>query len=226
MGIQVQGNGGAIAEVDGTTFRALRITSRPLDHGAFGHYKFSGVTGAIAAGMAANGELLQLRWVDASRLCVITHVHVDGMFTSTAFAVGSILLKCTIARSWSADGTGGNAATLTGNNNKARTNMGSSLFSTGFRLATTAALGAGTKTLDANDVGQIQSHSSAGPGAAAPIIGSTYLPRTDLFAPDASNAEHPIVLAQNEGIVIRATVPATGVWTLGVSVRWAEVLAY
>ena len=34
MAIQIQGNGGAIAEVDGTGFRALRTTARPFDHGA------------------------------------------------------------------------------------------------------------------------------------------------------------------------------------------------
>ena len=36
MPIQIQGNGGTVAEVDGTNFRALRVNNRPVDYGALG----------------------------------------------------------------------------------------------------------------------------------------------------------------------------------------------
>jgi hypothetical protein len=36
----------------------------------------------------------------------------------------------------------------------------------------------------------------------------------------------PMVLAQNEGVVIRATVPATGTWGHGVTMAWSEVATY
>jgi hypothetical protein len=39
-------------------------------------------------------------------------------------------------------------------------------------------------------------------------------------------SEHPIVLAQNEGIAVRATMPATGTWSASVLMKWAEVTAY
>ena len=34
------------------------------------------------------------------------------------------------------------------------------------------------------------------------------------------------VLSQNEGFSVRCTVPATGVWNLGVRIKWAEVAAF
>jgi hypothetical protein len=38
--------------------------------------------------------------------------------------------------------------------------------------------------------------------------------------------EHPLVLAQNEGISVRATVPATGTWIASFLIKWAEVTAF
>lgn len=225
MAIQIQGNTGVVGEVDGTTFRALRVTSRPMDYGSFGVYQVAGLTGAIAAGAGAASEIFQFRWTDATRLAVIHSVRISGMRTTTAFAAGAIDLTATIARGWSAAGTGGGVLTMTGNNAKMRTSMGTSLVGE-IRVATTAALGAGTKTLDAQPIGQINTHSSGGTETATPIIGSIYLPAYELNAGSMGDGEAPIVLVQNEGIVIRATVPATGVWNLGFVMKWSEVAAF
>jgi hypothetical protein len=43
---------------------------------------------------------------------------------------------------------------------------------------------------------------------------------------DQRPGEHPLILAQNEGIVIQATVPATGTWQFGVKIDWTEITAY
>lgn len=226
MAIQLQGAGGTVQEVGAFAAVPAHVTSKPDPYGTLGHYQAGFQTGAIAAGMAANGELLQMRWVDATRFAIIKKVVITGMRATTAFAVGVIDLKVTKATSWTVDGTGGTAVTVTGQELRLRSSMGLSLFSTGFRIATTAALGAGTKTLNTHDFGTITTHSSGGVGAATPIIGSIYLPVYDLFEQDQADGEHPIVLAQNEGIVVRATVPATGVWNLGITVKWAEVAAF
>lgn len=225
MAIQVQGNGGTIAEVDGTSYRALRTRNAPIDVGSLGQYQISVVSGAIAAGMASNGELLHVRWTDATRLCIPLKLECTGMRATTAFAAGAIDIESIIARSWSADGTGGTAATLTGNNQKLRTSFGSSLMGT-VRFPTTAALGAGTKTFDSQAIDRITTHSSGGVGSATPIIGSIFLTKTELFEQDIADGEHPLVFAQNEGIVVRATVPATGVWNIGFTFKWAEVTAF
>lgn len=218
MPIQLQGNGGTVSEVDGTTFRAVRMTQRPPDHGALGQYKVSTVTGAIAAGAAADSEIFQFRWTDATRLAVVTLVQMDFLYATTGFAAGLGTLRLTTARSFSVAGTGGGTLTLTGNNNKMRASMGSSLVGE-VRVATTAALGAGTKTFDANDLGQSR--------FAVPVTTNANLidaKPLSLFNPDAS--EHPLVLVANEGFAVRATVPATGVWLAGITCRWAEVTAY
>ena len=64
MAIQIQGNGGVVGEVDGSTFRALRITPRPVDYGAFGIYSYGGSSGILPAALGGNSEIFQFRWVD------------------------------------------------------------------------------------------------------------------------------------------------------------------
>ena len=218
MAIQIQGNGGVIADVDGTNFRALRVANRPVDYGALGIYSVSMSTGVMAAGLAAGAEIWQLRWTDATRFCAVYSVEFDGAGSIAAFAAGATRADVVIARNWTADGSGGTAATLTGNNNKLRSSMGSPLVGA-VRIASTAALTAGTKTLDSQAVGAIARGATA-------TAGIEILPALHLFSASDDSDNHPIVLAQNEGLVVRCTVPATGTWTGGVSSRWAELGAY
>jgi len=218
MAIQLQGNSGTVAEVDGTAYRAMRATLRPIDPGALGAYRISQLSGTMAAGLAANSEVFQFRWSDATRLCVVTSVIWDGLSGSaTAFAAGFGKVDMLVARSWTADGSGGSAATITGNNAKQRTSMGATLLGAS-RIASTAALGAGTKTLDTQAVSQY----SAAFGTGTSV---QWVPQFDLFHADPGG-ESPLVFAQNEGFVVRATVPATGTWQFGVTVAWTEVTAY
>lgn len=219
MAIQISGFGNVIAEVDGTGFRALRITARPLDYGALGNYKISLLSGTMAAGLAANAEIFQARWTDATRFCIIDSVELDGLSGSaTAFAAGFGKVDLLVARSWSADGSGGTAATITGNNQKMRTAMGTTLFGA-IRASSTAALTAGTKTLDTQAIGQISL-------AFGTVVSVQYINRTPLHDMAAGPIAHPIVLATNEGLAARATVPATGTWQFGMTMGWTEVAAY
>ena len=71
MGIQLIGNGGIVADVDGTVFRALRVINKPIDYSTLGIYGFSVVTGTLAAALAANAVVMSARWSDATRLGVI-----------------------------------------------------------------------------------------------------------------------------------------------------------
>lgn len=218
MAIQLQGNGGTVAEVDGTNYRAMRTTLRPLDYGSLGSYRVSGLSGTMAAGLAANAEVFQFRWVDATRLCVVTSVLWDGLSGSaTAFTAGFAKVDMLVARSWTADGSGGTTLTLAGNNQKMRSSMNTTLIG-GSRIASTAALTAGTKTLDAQAIGQY----SAAIGTGTSV---QHMPQFDLFHADPGG-ESPLILSQNEGFVVRATVPATGTWQFGVTVCWTELTAY
>ena len=200
------------------------MRNRPFAPG--NHYAVAVQTGAVGAGASANSEVLQFRWDDDTKLALIEEVTVTGMIATTAFAAGAITLKMTVSRSFTADGSGGTALEFGGDSNvdnaALRTNMGDSAVGD-FRIATTAALTAGTQSLEANDIGQITTHSSGGTGAATPIIGSIYLPTNTLFKADFGAGHYPLVLSDNEGFVVRATVPATGVWILGLLVKWAEI---
>lgn len=238
-GLQIQGASGSVAEAGAVAAKGLHVITKPQDYGALGHYRGVFTTGTVAAGMAANGELLQMRWVDATRFCIITHVAVlQFRNITTAFAAGPYNFECIRSTAWSADGSGGTAVTLTDPQFQLRAaSMGASLFSTGFRIATTAALGAGTKTLDTLPMGACY-----GNVGSTPAIAEFFIPKgggttgtggggIDLIAPDTGSGEHPIVLTSNggstsEGISIRATVPATGTWIASFLVKWMEVPAF
>lgn len=207
------------------TFKALRVSMRPLEYATLGQYQVSAQSGAIAAALGAGSTIFSCRWTDATRLCVLQKLSLTGMRATTAFAAGVIDITATIARSFLAPDSGQTAISLVTNNNKLRTNMGTSLMGD-MRISNTGAITAGTRTLDGNAFGTITSHSSGGTGSATPIIGNLFLPINDLFEQDTADGEHPIVLAQNEGIVVRATVPGTGVWNFGITMKWAEVAAY
>jgi hypothetical protein len=216
MGIQIQGNGGVIADVWGTGFRGLKTHSLPFEYGANGHYRKSLLSGTMAAGLTANSEVWQFRWSDATRLGVITKVILDGLAGSaTAFTAGFGKIDVLQARSFTASGSGGTAGTLTGNNSKTRTSMGTTLVGD-IRIASTAALGAGTKTNDTDPMSQFSF-------TVGTVVSATYAQQVLLIDNDAAHGQHPIVLVQNEGLAMRATLPATGTWQFGVSCCWAEV---
>lgn len=208
---------------------ALHVQRRPLSYGALGHYTVACVTGTMGADIAADSEVLQFRWTHTTRLAVLQSVRINSFFSgSIAFVAGIAQFDATIARSWSAAGSGGTTLTVTGNNAKTRTSMAASSVGE-IRVATTAALGAGTKTLDTNRVGSLQFAITASPtvgflAAGASLIGQSRERAGEFFQRRA--AQHPLVLAQNEGVSIRTTLPITGTWAASFALRWAEVTVH
>lgn len=209
--------------VDGYAGSA-RVTERPMPLGARGAYSLSLTTGIIPAALTANSEIFQFRFVDptvAGRLLLLRTIRVSASVSTTMFAAGvPVQLEAKVARGWTAQGTGGTGITFGANDAKKRTNMGTTLLGAGdVRVATTAALGAGTKTLDGT--------AFASCAAGGPITGSlagTIIPAfTRLWQRDTGD-EYPFVLAHQEGFVVTVpAVPATGTWTATVSVDWAEI---
>jgi hypothetical protein len=224
MSFQIQGNGGVIAEVDGTTFRALRVTARPVNYGSLGFYRIGAVTGTIAVSLGATSELFQFRWPEATNLALIYYVDVaaGGNVAATAAALTSFQLF--VARAWTAAGSGGTRLTMSTNNAKLRASMGTSLVND-IGIATTAALTIGTKTLDATAIGAVAY--SVTTGALTTAMNGIICPQTRLFEA-ASEGQHPLVLAQEEGFVIRNgnAHPAGMTWHLSVQCAWAEVASF
>lgn len=210
----------------------LRVNQKPIP--ALGVYSAAMTTNTYA-GLAANKELMSMRWGDATRLCVILKVSVNVVTTVAASAAGLTERQLVIARSWTVSDTNGTAVSFTGNNQKRRTSMGSSLV-TDMRFG--SAITAGTRTLDALPVSTAVAWSpvqmtgmtiggvggvatSAANAVAGGVGGVTLL--------DATNGtENPIVLAQNEGIIVRlgAAQPTGSTQQTIINVTWAEVNKY
>lgn len=224
MGIQFQGNSGVIAEVDGTSFRAVRMTPRPVEYGVLGSYRVASTSGTMTAALAANAEIFQFRWPDATRLALVHRVTISAGANAAATAAALQSFRLTIARAWTAAGSGGTRLTLTTNNCKLRTSMGTSLVSDA-GISTTSGLTAGTKTLDATDISTVSY--GIGTGAITAAMDQNLLPETVLFSQE-DTVGHPMVFAQNEGFVIRSGIigPLAMTWAFSVNVHWSEVASY
>ena len=221
MSIQIQGNSGVIAEVDGTTYRALRVTLRPVDYGALGSYRTSLLSGNMAAGLTAASDVFQTRW-STDNYALIWGLQLDGMVSGgTGFTGGKTSFQAFVSRSWTADGSGGTPAVLTGNNCKLRTSMATSSMGA-IRISTTGALTAGTKTNDAQPIAQTTFALSTSNWTV--LYGQSGLYGSSSLEGGGNPA--PVVLARNEGISVQATVPATGVWQFGFTLSWSEVATY
>jgi hypothetical protein len=216
MALQIQGNGGTVQEVEAAHAPA-RVVIYPQDPFTLGYYSMciNNGTTIMAAGLAANSPIWSFRWGN-SNLALIRSVTMSMSEGTVAFATGRCNFDLFFARSFTASDTGGTAATLTGNNGKKRTSFGTTLL-TDLRYSTTATLSAGTRTLDTMAIGNVQVSNK--------VIESNSGTNLVLWQRDSSD-EYPLVLAQNEGLVIQATVPATGTWFFSVKVEWMEIASY
>lgn len=202
---------GASADIIGS------VRLDPPDYGALGVYSLATGTNTMAAGLAALSEIYHWRWADATRVCAILYFGMWAGNGSPAFAAGTVSFLAAIARSWTANGTGGGQATLGGHNQKLRTSMATAIQSgANVRTATTGALTAGTKTIDAH------AFSIKGGSVAATAGTPLVLPSNGVFLDTQGGQMQPIVLAQNEGITVLASVPGTGTWSAGFNIIWAE----
>lgn len=224
MAVIEGGVSGSITEVGVGAAVPAHVTSKPIPYGSLGHYRWGGFTGILPAALGANSEIFQFRWADASRLAIILKVRISACVSTTFFAAGvPVQVDLIKSTAWTVAGTGGTGVTPS-TLLKARTSMGSTLLQSGdMRIATTAALGAGTKTLETYP---LRALAAAGPITAS-LNGEIIAPGTVMYEPDLADGEHPLTLVQNEGFSIRSVaVPATGTWTAAVDISWAEVTLF
>lgn len=175
-------------------------------------YQAAAVTGLMAAGAGAASEIYQFRWASTTHKAIVTRVNLSVAAAGTAFAAGTATFTLTPARVWTTAGTGGGTVTLTGDNAQKHVLMEAARVQE-IRVATTAALGAGTKTLD----GALMSAVLAGVPA---VAGQQLVYSYDFVEPSPT---YPLILSEEEGFVIRATVPATGTWTAAIVAEWYEI---
>jgi hypothetical protein len=197
----------------------------PLPVGAGGAYRISMTSGTIAASLAANSQLFQFKYATAAaRVALVYGITVSAaeIVSQAVSTITNLQLRATAVRTYALGG-GGTTATMTGNNQKLRTSHATS--EAVINMATTGALTAAT-TLDAQDFGAITVAYQTGAAVAdSPRI---LIPQTNLLGEFAGGLGFPLVLANNEGFVIRSGLvfPATMTWNLVVNVLWSEVDAF
>jgi hypothetical protein len=204
-----------------TNTRAARVTLYPNDVGLLGAYSTTVKSGIMAAGLAGAAPIVSFRWAPATNptaLCVIRKMKFSLYNLGTGFAPGDALFEWYVARSFTAVDTGGGAATLTTNNAKLRTSFATTQAT--ILVSATATLTAGTRTKDANPFRDLQTvyTTTSVPFQNGPVA------ENEVYRAEA--AEYPLVLAPNEGVVIEATVPATGTWTFYAGFDWEERLSF
>lgn len=191
------------------TTKAARVVAWGPDR--TGLYVVGDPTGVIAT-PAANAEVFQFRNSHASRVVYIERITVQLVNAAAVTAAQEFGLRVDPATAWTVAGTGGTAITPT----KKLSTFGNSDMTAGdIRVATTAALGAGTKTITAN-TGLM---GCAGPQTNA--IGASGF----VCEWDALELGEPIfTLRNNEGFVVRNMVAyATGSARVYVTVEWREL---
>lgn len=215
MAVIEGGASGNLAEVD-ATFKSQRSTLRPME--VSGWFSIGARSGALTVA-GANTAVFSFRNI-ASSLIIVRRVGI-GFIATTGFTAAQQLdwgLK--VARSFSVSDSGGTAIALTGNEGKVRTSL-ATLGGVDCRISSTGALTAGTKSLDANDVGTMGAY------AGAALAGNILAPAlNNLYSHDAG--DYPLVLAQNEGFNIMniTAMGAAGVGTLYVNIELAEAASF
>lgn len=211
-----------LADVDAST-RAIRAHLRAADVGSLGSYSLGTKSGIMAAGLAGASPIFSMRFaptVNPNSLLLLKKLTITPSTLGTAFTAGSALFETFVLRGYTVNDIGGGSLTLgtaitTG---KLRTSQAISGV-VDFRISATATLTAGTETADTNPISSVITQ--------IPATTTNYaiLP-ADFPLFEAKPGEHPLVLTANEGLVIRATVPATGTWSFSVKALWDEVAAY
>jgi hypothetical protein len=224
MSIQIIGSSKAsIAEVDGTTYRALRVTARPADYGLVGQYKVSAVSGALAT--LATGSLYTFQWSDPIVVAVVWGITLD--INSSTSQTGGIFFqaKASLVRSFTVSASNGTLLALPGSpprNQQLRTSMNSTRVQE-IRIANTAVVTDGTWILDANPFGcrtfSIQD-------TALGIVGNVVA--NNLLFGQLERRGACMVLAKNEGFTIKASTSAAlnASLNIGVTTAWSEVAIF
>jgi hypothetical protein len=211
MAIQLIGPSGATQEVD-LAFQAARVSIRPVD--VINWLAYGAASGALTV-VAANGPVFSLRNTGAN-LLMVRRVQV-GFVTTTAFtAAQGLVYQMVKANGFTASDSGGTALYVAGQN-KHRLSFTNITAAPDIRISSTAALTAGTRTLETVSMGNA--------GGTSNGVGTSML-KTALLSHDTG--DHPVILAQNEGFVITNLIAmgAAGVIQLHVNIELAEMASY
>jgi hypothetical protein len=225
-----------LLEID-RLFGAARASLRPVDHVSldgtrtFGHYRLAARSGAITgAAVVAGAPLFSLRWTAADAVLLLFFLEAYFVPTTLFTAAQELGLDAILASGFTVADSAGTPIVPTSVSRARRGTMNPSLVDD-LRIAATTLLTAGTRTLDtnpfvagsglANVVNAAAATEYVNPAGGAPPFGFR-------FEANLARGEHPIVLARDEGLLVRNAVafPAAGAATLIVNGAYAEVANY
>lgn len=207
---------------------AQRTTLKALEYAypgvVGGHYRIAlPLTGGITTSIAANSPLVAFRWAPttAGLLAIVKKISAQfGVRTAGSSAAIVVAMDVIRATGFTVQDTGGAAVTFN-LTQKQRSAMGNSQAAIQYANGSVA-LTAGTRTLDSNAFGAtlIDEQPAAGVVRSLAVV--------ELFKED-SQAVHPLVLANNEGFIIRNIAAWTStafVCDVFVVIEWAEALQF
>jgi hypothetical protein len=214
------------------TAQALRIVPRAAEYqypgSTYGHYR---AYAALAAALwGANAALLAFRFAPSAgtpggAVAVLNRLRASAYVATAVTAQRIDPIVAAAARGYTtAETTNTAAVALSGNNAKMRTTPMQSAASTIVAASAAAGVSGGVKAVDATPFG----HMPIGQNGTAGLTSlGTGVGPTDLFE-NLDNAQHPLVMAANEGFVVSwgATALATGTAIVVVEVEWYETLTY
>ena len=216
------GASGLPMQVD-PTHQAARVSVRPMEFTTGGgSYSIGRVSGIMAAGLAGASPVVAVRWNPSvsTMVCLVRRIRFTAGVLGTAFTAGACTFAAFMNRNYTTAATGGTQLTLGGLNMRRATKFPPSQFATSsISVSATATLTDGASTQDANP---FASFDTSVPNTAGVVL--VPLPG-NLFDPTEAG-RYPLVLQNNEGYVIQATVPATGTWTFSWDMDWDEVPSY
>lgn len=189
-----------------------------LDASSGGAYRLAQGGTLVGAQAATPASVFSCRWTSATLLAVIERVRLSWVQTVGFTNPVAFVFFANVARSYTVTDTGGTS--VINNIVKQRTSFPASAFGD-MRVANSAAAGitAGTRTLD------------SGSFLFLPIVPSTAIgtqPPPPQNSVDFDPNKYPLVLAQNEGLVVQLNVafPAAAGGSFIVEMDWTEVAAF
>lgn len=223
MSVQIRGNGGTIAEV-ATNTSALLVEPRGPDVLTGGAFRVAlsttDLTG-IAARTATAGAICSFRNPHATTLVLLQRVRATWQTTAGFTTAQNVGLGIFRVRPWTVAYTGGTAVTTTAPFGKKRTSHGTSVVEA--RISATATLtGSATNTIDTLPIAMGYTRELA-TGAAIPVS------RFEIEWSASADAQgQPIVLVQNEGIIVTNEIlmGAGGTARVVVEIDWVERDSY
>jgi hypothetical protein len=211
MAVEIIGGTSGVELDVNTLHKAARAAIYPTQ--VVGSYAMGARSGTIAAGASAASEVAQFYWTSTSYNAVVKRVRISMGSLGTGFTAGVGTFVLRQARGATVAPSGGTALTITGNNGKRRADQATTVVGA-IRIPTTAALTAGTTTLDAHHIGSLSATIST-------AANTVFVADSDLYR--CQPGDYPLVLVAAESLVVQATVPATGTWDVAVTFEWDEV---